>query len=154
VVDLKVLFHELIRVEIELWDAVDARLRDECGLPLSRFEPMQVIAGRSACRVQDIAAELVITVGGASKLVDRIEAAGHCQRRANPHDRRSSLIELTPTGRRLLATAATAFEDELAVRLDRLVSDKQAIDQFVTTLRRLRAAIAASGDRRLRPPPT
>jgi DNA-binding MarR family transcriptional regulator len=152
VVDLKVLFHELIRAEIELWDAVDARLRDECDLPLSRFEPMQVIARRTPCRVQDIADELAITVGGASKLVDRIQAAGHCQRRANPHDRRSSLIELTPTGHQLLATATTVFEDELTARLANLVSDEHAIEQFVTTLRRLRTAIAANTDRHVPPP--
>jgi hypothetical protein len=46
--------------------------------------------------VFDIAEELSLTVGGTSKLVDRIEAAGHCVRRANPDDRRSSIIELTP----------------------------------------------------------
>jgi DNA-binding MarR family transcriptional regulator len=105
--DLPDLFHELIRFEIELWDAVDARLRADCGLLLSRFEPMQVISRRAPCRVQDIADELSITVGGASKLVDRIQAAGHCRRRPHPDDRRSSLIELTPAGRQLF-TAATA----------------------------------------------
>ena len=89
--DLKVLFNELIRLEIELWDAVDKRLRTDCDLPLSRFEPMQVIARYPECRVQDIAHELAITVGGVSKLVDRIEASGHCRRRANPKDRRSSI---------------------------------------------------------------
>jgi DNA-binding MarR family transcriptional regulator len=45
--------------------------------------------------------------------VDRIEAAGLCRRRANPDDRRSQIIELTPAGRRLLAKATKTFEDEL-----------------------------------------
>src|ERR1700746_2656985 len=40
--DLLDLFHQLIRFETELWNAVDARLRAELSLPLSRFEPMQV----------------------------------------------------------------------------------------------------------------
>src|SRR5947209_216996 len=74
--DLSALFHDLVRFEIELWNAVDARLRADCDLLLSRFEPLQVISRRSPCRVQDIADELSITVGGASKLVDRIEVAG------------------------------------------------------------------------------
>ena len=94
--DLTALFSELIRYETELWNAVDARLRGDCDLPLTRFEPMQIIGRRKACRVHDIAEELSITVGGTSKLVDRIEAFGHCRRRPNPGDRRSSLIELTP----------------------------------------------------------
>jgi DNA-binding MarR family transcriptional regulator len=138
--DLKVLFNELTRLEIELWDAVDKRLRTDCDLPLSRFEPMQVIARYPECRVQDIAHELAITVGGVSKLVDRIEASGHCRRRANPKDRRSSIIELTSAGRRLLAKTTTVFEDELAARLNSAVSEHQT-EQFVRTLRQLRAAI-------------
>ena len=84
--DLKELFSELIRFETEIWNAIDARLRAELDLPLTRFEPMQVMSRRDACRVQDIADELVITVGGTSKLVDRIEESGYCRRRANPDD--------------------------------------------------------------------
>src|SRR5947209_11667491 len=98
-VELAGLFSELVRLETELWNAVDGRLRADFNLPLARFEPMQVIARVPSCRVFDIASELSITIGGTSKLVDRIEASGHCRRLANPHDRRSSLIELTPAGR-------------------------------------------------------
>jgi len=50
---------------------------------------MQVMSKYPACRVFDIKEELSITVGGTSKLVDRIEAAGLCRRRANPDDRRA-----------------------------------------------------------------
>jgi DNA-binding MarR family transcriptional regulator len=137
--DLTVLFSELIRFEIELWNAVDARLRREHDLQLTWFEPMRVMSKHSACRVFDIKEDLSITVGGASKLVDRIEAAGLCRRRANPDDRRSQIVELTPAGRRLLAKATTSFEDELRARLEPAVTER-ALDQFVATLLRLRAA--------------
>jgi DNA-binding MarR family transcriptional regulator len=137
--DLPALFHELIRLEIELWKAVDARLRADCDLPLSRFEPMQVISRRSPCRVQDIADELSITVGGASKLVDRIEAAGHCRRRPHPEDKRSSLIELTPAGGQLLTAATVAFEDELHNRLGAAIP-AASLQQFAATLAALRSA--------------
>jgi len=133
------LFSELIRFEIELWNAIDARLLFEYDLPLSRFEPMQVIARRESCRVNDIAAELVITVGGASKLVDRIEASGLCRRRANPADGRSSIIELTTAGRDLLDDATETLEDELANRLGSAVS-AQSLRQFSETLSKLRTA--------------
>ena len=136
---LPALFNELIRFEIELWNAVDARLRADCDLLLSRFEPMQVISRRTPCRVQDIAEELSITVGGASKLVDRVQAAGHCRRRPNPEDKRSSLIELTPAGRRLLATAPASFEDELNNRLGSAIP-AASLQQFGITLAVLRSA--------------
>src|SRR6516165_12550521 len=122
--ELLVLFHQLVRFETELWNAIDARLRAEFDLPLSRLEPMQVIARRPSCRVYDIAEELSITIGGTSKLVDRIEAAGFCIRRANPDDGRSSVIELTAAGRRVLAKATKVFESELETRIGSAVSER------------------------------
>lgn len=137
--ELKRLFDELVRFEIELWNAVDARLRADGGLPLTWFEPMQVIARLGSCRVYDIAEALAITVGGTSKLVDRVEAAGHCCRRANPGDRRSSLVELTPGGEELLAKATAVFEDELERRVGSVLPAR-SLQQFSATLTKLRAA--------------
>jgi DNA-binding MarR family transcriptional regulator len=137
--DLPKLFSDLVRFETELWNAIDARLRADFDLPLSRFEPMQIIAGRQNCRVYDIADELMITVGGTSKLVDRIEASGHCVRRPNPHDGRSSILELTPAGRRLLARATEAFEDELNARFGAVLPPR-SLEQFHAFLTLLRAA--------------
>jgi len=135
--DHRQVFHDLVRFETELWDAIDVRLRTDVELPLSWFEPMLIIDQLESCRVYDIAEALSITVGGTSKLVDRIEAAGLCQRRPNPDDRRSSVIRLTPVGQQRLADASIDFDDELARRL--AVSDS-TLDRFHAVLRRLRAA--------------
>ncbi len=137
--DLLDLFHQMVRFETELWNGVDARLRADFDLPLSRLEPMQVIARHPSCRVNDIAEELSITIGGTSKLVDRIEAAGYCVRRANPDDGRSSVIELTAAGRRVLTKAAKAFEDELETRIGSAVSAR-SLQQLYSTIVKLRAA--------------
>ena len=137
--DLRGLFNDLIRFEIELWNAVDARLKREFDLPLTHFEPMSVIDRRSRCRVYDIAIELGITTGGTSKLVDRIEASGYCRRLPNPDDRRSSLLELTPAGQRSLAEAGAAFDEELQRWLGAPVPER-TLRQFAATLTRLRAA--------------
>ena len=137
--DLRKLFNDIVRFEIELWNAVDARLKDEFDLPLTHFEPMSVIDRRPGCRVYDIATELGITTGGTSKLVDRIEASGYCRRLPNPTDRRSSLLELTPAGHDLLARAMTAFDDELQRLLGAAVPER-TLRQFAATLSRLRSA--------------
>jgi DNA-binding MarR family transcriptional regulator len=143
--DLLDLFHQMVRFETELWNGVDARLRADFDLPLSRLEPMQVIARHPSCRVNDIAEELSITIGGTSKLVDRIEAAGYCVRRANPDDGRSSVIELTAAGRRVLAKAAKAFEDELETRIGSAVSAR-SLQQLYSSIIKLRAANASVDD--------
>jgi MarR family transcriptional regulator, organic hydroperoxide resistance regulator len=137
--DLKLLFSDLIRLETELWNAVDARLRAEHDLPLHKFEPMQVIAATRDCRVYDIAGALSVTTGGVSKIIDSIEASGYCKRRPNPSDRRSSIIELTPTGQRLLAKATKTFEAELETRLGSALPDR-TLKQFSAALSSLRSA--------------
>lgn len=127
-IDLPALFSDLVRLETELWDLTDSRLRRDHDLPLSWFEPMQVMDRVANCRVADIAQALSITVGGTSKLVDRIERAGWCGREPNPGDARSSFVDLTPAGRRLLRDAQVSLEDELesclggALRPEQLVS--------------------------------
>ncbi len=142
--DLRALFNDIIRFEIEMWNAVDARLRSELQLPLTHFEPMSVIDRTPGCRVYDIAAELVITTGGTSKLVDRIEASGYCRRLPNPADRRSSLLELTPEGRGVLGEARDIFDDELERWLGSVVPER-TLRQFAATLARLRAASSRAG---------
>jgi MarR family transcriptional regulator, organic hydroperoxide resistance regulator len=142
--DLRFLFSELVRLETELWDAVEGRLRKDFDVVVPVFEFLQVISRNPACRVQDIAAELSITVGGTSKIVDRIEAAGYCARQANPHDRRSSIIQLTPAGERLLPKLTAAVDDELRSRLSSGLPDESLI-QLTETLTRLRASVRAAG---------
>ena len=141
---LTTVFSELVRLETELWSAVEARLRSGHGIVLPTFEFLQVISRQPRCRVHDIATELGITVGGTSKIVDRMEAAGLCARRANPGDRRSSIISLTPAGRRMLAEATATVDDELRLRLGQLPARSRA--QLTRTLTRLRAAMRPAGD--------
>ena len=138
--DLRQFFDDLVGLEIALWDAVDVRLRDGFELTLGRFLAMRAVAAVPGCRVLEVAARLRITVGAASKVVDRVEAAGHCVRRPNPGDRRSSLIVLTPEGVRVLAAADVVFGEELQVRLGGVLSPA-ALEQFAAGLGKLRSSI-------------
>lgn len=138
--DLASLFSDLIRLETELWDLVEARLRRDHDLALSWFEPMQVIDGTEHCRVIDVAEALSITIGGTSKLVDRIEKAGWCQRSPHPDDGRSSTIELTRGGERLLTAARRTFADELHIRLG-AAAPAAELRRFAATVHKLRAHI-------------
>jgi DNA-binding MarR family transcriptional regulator len=145
-VELAALFSDLVRLETELWDLVDRRLRRDHDLPLSWFESMQVMGRVRHCRVADIAEALSITVGGASKLVDRIECAGWCGRAPNPADARSSVVTLSRAGQRVLDAAKGSFENELAARLGAAVPPEQ-LASFATTVRDLRHHIADRQER-------
>ena len=138
--DLGSLFSDLIRLETELWDLVDVRLRRDHDLALSWFEPMLVIDATPSCRVIDIAEALSITIGGTSKLVDRIENAGWCERSPNPDDGRSSTIGLTRAGRRLLVAARRTFTEEVGTRLGEPLSTSE-LQRFAATVRKLRTLL-------------
>jgi DNA-binding MarR family transcriptional regulator len=118
---------DLIRLEIVLWERVDARLREKHDLPLAFFESLDIV-GHSpdgALRIGDLAQALRITVGGASKLADRIERAGLIRREPDPDDRRASRVALTESGRRTLAAAVETYEAELARILDAELSETE-----------------------------
>lgn len=107
-------FSHLVRCQIQLWNACNERVKTSTGLPLARYDVLRTVEQIPDCRVNDIAARMVITVGAASKLVDRLVLSGYLQRRPNPADSRSSLISLTAGGK-IIAKRA---EHEIAALLN------------------------------------
>ncbi|MGW0829093.1 MarR family winged helix-turn-helix transcriptional regulator [Streptomyces prunicolor] len=141
--DLRQVFDDLVRFETDLWNGIDARLRQECDVTLGGLDVMLVVERAGSCRVNDIAAALSITVGGASQAVDRLERLGRCTRRPHPTDRRSSIVELTASGRELVAAAGPVFDGELATRLAAPLPDT-ALGHLARALAALRAATPPS----------
>ncbi|WP_020658521.1 MarR family winged helix-turn-helix transcriptional regulator [Amycolatopsis benzoatilytica] len=134
-------FVDLVRVETRLYTAASARLRADLGLSLGQFEFLDIIERTPNCRVLDIAAEVAITVGAVSKGVDRLAAAGWCERFANPHDRRSSVLRLTESGQRILAESRPVVEDELAALTATI--DPAELTRVAATLAALRETLEA-----------
>jgi DNA-binding MarR family transcriptional regulator len=137
VTDLTSLFTDLVRLETRLYNVLDARLKAEHDLPLGQFEFLRFLATRESARVYDLAHQMAITVGATSKAVDRLEAAGRCRRTANPHDRRSSLVTLTPEGERILAEAAPTVEAELQTWVGSVLP-AEVLEELATMLSMLR----------------
>jgi DNA-binding MarR family transcriptional regulator len=132
----------LIRLEIVLWERVDARLRERHDLPLSFFESLYFIsqAPDGSLRVGDLARALRVTVGGTSKLVDRIEAAGLIARQPDPDDRRAARVALTPDGERVLSGATKTYEREVAAFADPVLSAGEQREMHASITRLLDAA--------------
>jgi DNA-binding MarR family transcriptional regulator len=118
---------DLIRLEIVLWDHIDARLRLEHNLPLVYFESLYFImqAPDKRLRVGDLAEALRVTVGGTSKLVDRIERSGLIRREPDPTDRRASRVALTSEGERLAIAASKTYDAEMKSMLDAEFSENE-----------------------------
>jgi len=137
---------DLIRLEIALWDRVDARLRESHELPLAFFEALLFIsrAPRGSMRVGDLAQALRVTVGGTSKLVDRIERARLIAREPDPNDRRASRVVVTTAGKRKLTAALKTYEAEVGSLLDGALrpAEQRQMSGYVS---RLLAAIDQEG---------
>src|SRR3954463_14997938 len=139
---------ELIRLEIALWDRVNARLQQSHELPLAFFEPLHLIPREPAgsTRVGDLARGLRITVGGTSKLVDRLEEAGLIEREPDPDDRRASRLVLTTAGKRKLNAAVKSYEAEVAAILAGVLSPAEQRQMSRYASRLLTAIDEAEGE--------
>jgi len=75
-------------------------LEVECGISHLMFEVLLILgrAGEPGLSMRAIAQEQVLTTGGATRLVDRMEAAELVERAADPGDRRGRLVRLTALG--------------------------------------------------------
>jgi len=94
-------FDRLIRYETDLWNSVDKDLVRGGAVGLGALQALRIIQRHSpACRVQEVSHDLGITIGAASKMVDRLERDGLAVRMPNPDDRRSSLVLLADEGDR------------------------------------------------------
>ncbi len=85
----------------------------------------------------DLSRQLMLSPAGMTNRLDRLEAAGHIERRADPGDRRSSLVVLTAQGRELVDAAVADHVDNEARMLATLTrAERVALDK---TLRKLLA---------------
>lgn len=136
-------FDLLVRYETELWNHLEDRLRDGGGVSLATLSALRVVDHHDRrARVQDVRADLRITVGAASKLVDRLERDGLATRRPHPDDRRSSLVELTPAGRDALATGTALLDEAMRAHLGEETA--AALAAATEVLRRLDARLTAA----------
>jgi DNA-binding MarR family transcriptional regulator len=76
-------------------------------------------------RLSELAAQLGIVPRSATSVVDDLEAAGLVARQPDPHDRRATLVYLTPDGLKVLATLREKRRDVMAGQLARLTADEQ-----------------------------
>ena len=134
-------FDILVRYEVALWGAVDHELGRHDQIGLGQLHALRVLDrydGRA--RVHDLSCDIGITVGAASKLVDRLERDGLATRSPNPANRRSSLIALTATGQQALASAMEVCSSAVA----RAVGEEN-VEVLTAALQRLRSRLGESG---------
>jgi DNA-binding MarR family transcriptional regulator len=76
-------------------------------------------------RLSELAARLGIVPRSATSVVDDLENAGLVARTPDPHDRRATLVDLTPAGRKILTTLRDKRRAVMADQLSRLTPADQ-----------------------------
>ena len=107
------LFTALVGAELRVWNSLEAALT-EAGNPLSlgRFLVLRTVRDTRACRIQEAAESQGITLGAASRLVDRLHRDGLLHRAPCEHDRRAIILTVTDAGIDHLASAETIVAAE------------------------------------------
>jgi MarR family 2-MHQ and catechol resistance regulon transcriptional repressor len=113
------------RVWLVLWKAARAigqnamRSVSALGLGHSDFAVLEVLLHKGPQPVNVIGKKVLLTSGSITAAVDRLESRKLLQRRADPKDRRSRIVQLTRTGRHLIERAfqkhAIDMEETMAV---------------------------------------
>jgi DNA-binding MarR family transcriptional regulator len=114
---------------------------DRDRVPLEDYATLSAVGAFGPIRLTELASMLGTPPTTTSDVVRRLERRRHVRRRSNPEDGRSTLLELTPAGRRLaqagwpaLRRATAAIEGALDV----------PADEIREALRRLDAALATA----------
>jgi DNA-binding MarR family transcriptional regulator len=112
------------------------------GLTLAQARVLRLV-GAGPLRMAEIAARLEVVPRTVTSMVDGLESAGLVQRRPDPDDRRSVLVEPTTTGRQLLGQLADARRATAAQVFASL--DSKEREQLARLLRRLCAGDCTPG---------
>ena len=109
------------RVEIAARSLLTLSARASLDLPgdisLTQFRALAAAEEAGPCSLGTLATALLISTSSASRLVDRLAAAGVLDRRPSDVSRRELILQVTPRGKRLLrrheASRRTVFAEAL-----------------------------------------
>jgi DNA-binding MarR family transcriptional regulator len=114
----------LVEAHAFVMDGIERALEQGGGVQLTWYEVLSRLrrAPAQALRMQDLAEQLLLSRSGATRLIDRIEAAGLIERRACTEDRRGTLAVLTSRGdaafRRAQPLVLAAVQERFGGRVD------------------------------------
>src|SRR5215218_9556086 len=142
----------MLEVHAKVMQALDAQMRAEHGLSVSAYEVLMFLgdAPHRRLRMAEIAARVLLSRSGCTRLVDRLAKLGYVTRSAAEDDGRGLYAQLTDAGaEKLEAARRTHYEGVRRYFLDRLGARDQLA--LADIWKRARAE-AGSGPPPLPPP--
>jgi DNA-binding MarR family transcriptional regulator len=135
-------FYGLLQVQARLLERIGAEVEGRTGLPQSWLEVLVNLKKGGQLRMSDLADQLLLSRGGATRLVARMEEAGLIAREIPPSDRRATYAVLTPAGLEAAEASIPVYMEALdryfAQHLDD--EDVQALQRIFARLLEANAA--------------
>ena len=138
------LWLRLLACSTDIETEIRQRLRVRFGMTLARFDYLaQLHRHPEGLRMNVLSRNLMVTGGNVTGLTDELEKAGFVARVAQPEDRRSFVIALTPKGRKAFERMATVHESWVIELLGGMPD--QSKQQLYELLGQMRGVLAARG---------
>jgi DNA-binding MarR family transcriptional regulator len=131
----------LVRTHTRMWDLVEAQMRRDHGLTMARYDVLvhlDLAGGRLG--LSQLAAAILLSPSGLSKLLDRMQASGQVRRDPDPRDARAAFAVITPHGRSLARKARQGHHDLLRQTFGDAL-DGQDLTDLARIMRRLSAVL-------------
>ena len=93
------------KMNARLMERLSDDMEREMGFPAAWFDVLANLEQKGPTRMNELADELVLSRGGATRLIARMEEAGYVERQTPPEDRRATFAVLTDKGRAALQKA-------------------------------------------------
>jgi len=107
--------------------SLEERLQEETGLLLADNEALLNLATEgSLLRMSEIARRLILSRGGTTKVIDRLEEMGLVERQPDADDRRATVVSITAAGRDAMAAARKVIDATLEQMWAAHLSDEEA----------------------------
>jgi DNA-binding MarR family transcriptional regulator len=129
-----------VRAFSDAMDRMHGGLRGEMDMNASDLAALRMLIIREQrgewVSPHDIATHLAISTASTTKLLDRLTASGHLERRSHPHDRRSRIVVLSEGARedfyrhfgqrmRRMRTAMESYADDELRAIARFLADME-----------------------------
>ena len=93
------------KMNARLMERLSDDMERAMGFPAAWFDVLANLAQKGPTRMNELADELILSRGGATRLIARMEEAGFVARETPPHDRRATFAVLTAKGQAALEKA-------------------------------------------------
>jgi DNA-binding MarR family transcriptional regulator len=118
-------FYGMLQVNAHIVDRVGQRMERETGLPPAWYEVLAQIH-KCPVRMGELADSLVLSRGGATRLIARMEEAGLVEREIPKHDRRATYARITDKGVDAFERATPVHMAAVEDLFSRYVTDEEA----------------------------